>query len=258
MNNTNEVMEIDLLEIGSMLLRRIWVIVIAVILGALLAGLVTFFLITPQYTSSVKLYVNGGSAASINQDGLSMSDLSVSKSLVDTYITIIQSDTMLNRVIESTDSDLPVAALRQKISASALNSTEVFQVSVVSDDPKESSRIADAIADESVNFIPTIVNGSSVRVLDYSKVPQRSSSPSYSKNIAIGAILGFILACAAIIIAGLMDTRVKYEDDLTALSELPVLGSISHFGSSHGNYGYYRYGNQYAAASASSHSSNDE
>lgn len=249
-------MEIDLLEIASMLLRRIWVIVIATVAAAVLAGVLTLLLITPQYTASVKLYVNGGNTSAYS-DGLSMSDLSVSKSLVDTYITIIQSDTMLNRVIEATGLSVPAAELRQQISATALNSTEVFQVSVVTDDPDESRKIADAIADESVNFIPTIVNGSSVRVLDYSKTPQGASSPSYTKNIAIGALLGLLLACAAIIIAGLTDTRVKYEDDLTALSELPVLGSISHFGSAHGNYGYYRYGNQYAAASASAQGADD-
>ena len=66
-------------------------------------------------------------------------------------------------------------------------------------------------------------------IIDYAKVPEKRSSPSYSRNAVLGALLGGILAAAYVTLRCLMDVRIKEEEDLAALFDYPVLGQVPHF-----------------------------
>ena len=98
--------------------------------------------------------------------------------------------------------------------------------------------------------ISGIVEGSSVRVIDYAVVARKASSPSYSKNAAIGLLLGFVVSCGIIILFSLMDSTIREEEFLLEkYGNIPVLATIPDlFEDSQG--GYYGYGSSYAQASA--------
>lgn len=231
--------EIDLSEVLHILLRRVWVIILTALAAGAAALAITHYLITPLYTASIKLYVNNTSETKYD---ITSSDVSASQSLVRTYITIIKSNTVINKVIEKTGADYSPGQLRGFLSAGALDNTEVLQVSITMPDPEQAYRIANAIADTAPDVLADIVSGSSVRIVDRAYLPQTPSSPNYMRNIVIGLAVGFILSCAILIATALLDTRIKTEADLNMISPLPVLGAITEFGSAN-NAGYgYGYG----------------
>ena len=78
----------NVIELLDAMIRRWWVILIAVIVGAVLMFVYTRFFVTPLYQSSVSFYVNNGQRS---EDKISTSDISASQSLVDTYIVIFSS-----------------------------------------------------------------------------------------------------------------------------------------------------------------------
>ncbi|HHX71725.1 MAG TPA: hypothetical protein GX701_02210 [Clostridiales bacterium] len=219
--------ELDLKELIQILLRGIHIIIAATLVAGLIAFIITHFVITPLYSASIKLYVDNSTEMTTS---ITSSDVAAAQSLVDTYITIIQSDTVLDEVIAANDSPYSTEELMKKISASALNRTEVLKVVVTTPDPQEAYELANSIAEIAPKHLSHIVSGSSVKIIDRAKVPQVPSSPNYKKNIAVGLLLGFILACAFVIIRDLLDTRIKNETDLNRLIDLPVLGSITEFG----------------------------
>ena len=51
--------EIDLLEIAHLLWRKLYIIIICFIVGALAAGSYTMFMVTPQYTATSMIYILG-------------------------------------------------------------------------------------------------------------------------------------------------------------------------------------------------------
>lgn len=229
---------IDLLKIVKLLWRKAWLIALIGILaaGAALAG--TVFLIAPQYTATVTMYVNNYN----NKDSsttITSGDLTASAKLVDTYIAIIKSNTLLNEVAEEARVSYSAGQLEKMITASAVDSTEVFDVNVTCYSAAEATRIANAIATVSPEHIADIVEGSSVKVIDLAEVPENPSSPSYKKNTAIGLLLGIVVAVALILIREMLDTRIKSEEDLKEW-ELPVLGVIPDLGTAgkKGGYGY--------------------
>ena len=69
-----------------------------------------------------------------------------------------------------------------------MNSTEVFSIEVTSADPQEAEKIANTIAELLPDRIAEIVDGSSVRIVDYAIVPSHKSSPSLSRYTMLGMV----------------------------------------------------------------------
>ena len=189
----NETVEFDLRELAKAVAKWIWIVVLcAVIVGAsVLVYTVNF--VTPQYQANVTIYVNNNSTG--DETYISSSDLAVALRLVTTYVNIIQSNSVLEKVIDE---------------AGLLLSAD----------------LANAIAKVAPDEISTIIEGSSAKIIDYARVPEGRSSPNYVTNTVIGALVGAFLAIVVILLQNLLDVRVKNEEDLQMICDIPVLGVI--------------------------------
>ena len=92
----NEELEIDLVELVYRLIERMRYIIAAALLGAVLAGLVTAFLIKPKYTSTSKLYVLNSKDSAIN-----LSDLQIGNYLAKDYSEVFKNRHVHQRVIDN-------------------------------------------------------------------------------------------------------------------------------------------------------------
>lgn len=219
-------MEIDVSELFKVLLKRAWIIVLCVLLAASVSLVYTANFVTPMYRAQVTMYVNNNSG---NTDTVSSSNLAVAMQLVKTYVNIIQSDTVLEKVIDETGLMLTAGQIRAMLTAESVNDTEMFAVYITSPDPQMSADIANAIAVVAPGEISKIIEGSSAKVIDFAKVPKSRVSPSFTVNTLLGGVIGGVLAVAFFVIQHLADTRIKTEEDLEKICQIPVLGSIPDF-----------------------------
>lgn len=226
MNENEDFLEIDLKEIFYVLWSRAWIIVIAGIVAGIIAFGYTYFGVTPLYQSSTSLYVNN---ININSDatGYSSTQLEAAQGLADTYIVILESRSVIEDVIEETGLPYTYGQVKSMISASAVNETEIFKVVVTHPDPVIAAEIANAIADILPGKIAGIVEGSSVRVVDYAVVATDSSYPSYKKNVVIGLAIGLVLSAGMIVLLHLLNESITSEEYLTRTYEdIPLLAVI--------------------------------
>lgn len=233
--------EIDLLKLLKVLWHRAWAIVLAAVICGGAAFSYARFLITPLYEASILMYVNNSSfSVGSTSFSISSSELTAAQSLVDTYLVILKTRTTLNDVIEEAELSCSYEELREMISAAAVNSTEIFEIVVTNADPMEAEKIANTIGEVLPDKISNIVNGSSVRIVDYAVIPSRKASPNITKYTAIGLMLGFVVSCGIIILLDLFDDIVHTEDYLTQKFDLPLLAVIPDLMESKGHsYGYY-------------------
>ena len=86
-NNKNEEIEINLGEIFAVLLHKIWIIILATVVCGAVAFLYSFFIITPQYESTTKVYIlNKQSGSSVTY-----SDVQLSSTLSKDYEQLVTS-----------------------------------------------------------------------------------------------------------------------------------------------------------------------
>ena len=85
-NANEEETEIDLLELFYYLKAKLVWLISFFVIGAVIAGLITYFLITPKYTATSKLYMVSASSDSI----VNLSDLNLGTSLTDDYVELLK------------------------------------------------------------------------------------------------------------------------------------------------------------------------
>lgn len=249
MPDNNEI-EIDLLHLIKILWKKAWIIALCTILLGAIVFSYAFLFITPQYQAKAMMYVNNSSfSVGSTSFSISSSELTAAKSLLDTYVIILKSRTTLEKVLDETGLDYTYEELSSMVSASAVNSTEVFQIVATSSIPQEAELIVDTIVKILPDRIADIVDGSSVRLVDHAILPTQRSSPSYTKYAMIGLVLGFVLSCGVIIINDLLDTTIRDEDYLYQRYNIPVLAVVPDANETRkGSYSYSHYYSQDAAA----------
>ena len=238
-NPNNEEMVIDLVQLAKALWRRAWAILLAMVVFGGAAFSYAYFIITPLYKASAMLYVNN-SSLSVGSTKVDLSDLNAAQSLVDTYIVILKTRTTLEDVIEAAGLSYDYETLSDMIEAGAVNSTEVFSIEVTSPDPAEAEKIANTIAELLPDRIAEIVDGSSVRIVDYAVVPSHKASPSLSRYTLLGLLLGAVVSCGVIVLMVLFDEQIRDEDYVRETFDLPLLAAVPDLtAKSTGDY-YYR------------------
>lgn len=237
--------EIDLLELARVLWKNILaIILVAVLFGAGAFGY-TVMAMTPTYEATASLYVNNSSFSFGSSNfSISNAELSASNTLVTTYIYILKSRTTMEDVIQKANLNYTSERLLQMIKATGISGTGAFEVKVTSNNPAESELIANTIAKVLPDRIAEIVDGSSVRIVDYAIIPAHRSGPNIMKNTAMGMLAGAFLCAAFVILRSLLDDRskvlVQSADEIREMyPDLMVLAVIPDMRMSEKKYGYY-------------------
>ena len=233
----------EYIDLGQVF-RVLWKYAVPIlIVGILFAALFFFyaqFFVSPRYEANALFYVNNSTFSLSSAVRISTGELSAASDLVDTYVAILQSRANMELVIEESGVGYTYEQLRKMVSAKAVNSTGLFQVTVSSNNPEEARTLANTIAVILPDKISDIVANSSVEVVDYAVTPHTRVSPSYMKYAAIGRLFGVILCSAVVLLISYFDDVIHDEDYLLESFDAPVLATIPDLmAKSPKKYGYY-------------------
>lgn len=201
MRNEENETTIDILELLRAILKKWWIVLICALLGAGLMLGYTQVIKKRTYSATVKMYVNN--KASISESisvSLSSSDISASTSIVKTYGVILQSQLVIDEVLERSGLDNKYTyeeMIKKMLTVGSIESTPVFGVTVTSESPEDAILLANTIAAIFPPQVAEIIDGSSAKIVDYA-----TKATPISKNTATLTLVGFLVG--AIIAAGLI------------------------------------------------------
>lgn len=239
--NTKEYYTIDILHVIRTVWYRIWIVVLVGIISAGIGFSIAAFAMTPKYSSSVMLYVNNSSfSLGSTSFSISSSEISAAQSLTKTYTVLLKNRTTLEMVLDDTGADYTWKELYGMIEASSVNETEVLKVTVTTEDPYESEKIANSIAKVLPRRISEIVEGSSMEVVDSGIANLEKVSPSITKYTAVGFVIGVLIAVLALAVYALMDNTIHDEDYILRNCDYPILAKVPDLiAGGAKDYGYY-------------------
>ena len=211
--------EIDLVELLYRLIEKWKIVVLACLLGALIAAVCTFYFMTPMYTATSKLYVVNAKDSAIN-----LSDLQIGNYLASDYTEVFSNWHVHEMVLQRLGLDYTYSQLAEMVSVENPKDTRILYVNVVSDDPQEAKDMADTYAQVAREFIAVKMDTEQPNIFEEALLPSRPSSPNKSRNIIMGFMIGLILSCSVIIAQFLMDDRLRSADDIEKYVQLPTLG----------------------------------
>lgn len=218
-----ESIEIDLREIFGVLLHRLWIIIVAALVCGAVAFICSFFIITPKYESTTKVYILNKQ----NANGtVTYSDVQLSSTLSKDYEQLVTSRYVIEGVIKELNLDETYESLVGRVSASNATDTRIIAITVTDPDPAQAQRMANSVRDLAAKHITEVMDIEAVNVVDQANLPDSPVSPSISKWTIIGALVGIIISAAVIIIQHLLDDTIKTSEDVEKYLGLSTLALI--------------------------------
>ena len=207
------------------LLHKAWLIILVTVVCALAAYGMTKLFVKPTYRSSFTAYVNNQHSATA-KDSLTSSDILASHELVETYSTILMSNSVLTAASEKAGFDYSYAQLKGMISTKIMDNTEVITVYAVMRDPNDAYLLASSVAEVAPEYIKEVVEGSSMKIIDKPEFPIYRHGPSYVRASLFGALAGLLLILVILIISFFKDDTITDDNGLEERFALPLLGVI--------------------------------
>ena len=198
---TNE-FEIDLLRVCKALWKKAWAIVLcAVVFGGCMLGYGMYTYI-PMYAAQTAMYVGSTEGRQFvltdSNGSVSVSNITDARKLVDSCGAVLKPQTVLEDVIRDSGVDRTSTELAGMITSKAVNNTELFQVTVTSENPEEAAKIANSIAQILPQKMESINCNFDIFQLDRASEPTAPVPNSIGRNAMVAALLGMILACTMI------------------------------------------------------------
>ena len=212
---------IDLLELFMGLLAHWTLIAATAVVGAVLMALYTFFLVTPMYKATATIYV-----VSRNDSVLNFSDLQVGSELTSDYIKVFEMWEVHEKVISNLDLDYTYTDMASMLSVTNTSDTRMLDITVTNPDPEEAAAIANEYADVGAKYISEKMKTDEPTLMSSARVPENPFSPNKAKNILLGFVVGFVLACAVVVLRTMLDDTYKSADDIRKYTGMVVLASV--------------------------------
>ncbi|MEK4486909.1 Wzz/FepE/Etk N-terminal domain-containing protein [Psychrobacillus sp. FSL H8-0484] len=217
---------ISLQELFKVIKKRLALIICTFVLAVTIAGIISYFFLTPIYQASTQILINQKES---DQNQFNSQDIDTNLQLINTYNVIIKSPVILSKVIDNLNLNMTPDLLNKKITVNSEQNSQVINVSVEDTESQKAVDIANMTADVFQEEIQSLMNVDNVIVLspainvnDMSPV-----KPNPILNMAIGAVIGLMLGFGLTFLLEYLDTTVKTEQDIEELLELPILGLIS-------------------------------
>ena len=222
-NNGNET-EIDLVEVFFVLLYQWKMLLLFTLVGAALVGLFHIKLVKPKYTASTEMYITSTDSV------ISLSDLQISSNLANDYLNIIKSRGVMNKVISDLGLNVNYSKLASMITVTNPTGTHIIRTQVTTNDLALSRDIANDLLNVSIDQIYQIIGANQPSVIDYSAAESvEDVTPSVTRSLVIGGIVGFLIAAGFLLIRMMMDVSLKTEDDVEKYLHLPVLSAVPFY-----------------------------
>ncbi len=237
-------------DIISMLLSKIWLIILVTFLGGIVAFSISKFMISPKYSSHITMYVQSYKDISEdNNDG----SISNSKQLVNTYREVMLDDAVMDAllievqkssyvekygitldllrenygVVAGTTDTISTASLRKSISIKTVDDTSAMVVTVTTKNAKLSAAVCNALAEIAPEKVEEAIGIGTINKIAEAKIYENPVSPSVIKNSIIGAFAALVIVVLVILAINFLDNSIKRASDLEERYKKPILGEVS-------------------------------
>ena len=216
--------EINILELFKYLKKKLLIISLITILFLLIGVIYTYNYQVPKYKSETTLLLL--KAVDKKDTSYTQSDILMNQNLVTTYSEIIKSKKVLNKVIDELNLSVSFSDLSEMITVQSQKNSILINITVITEDKKESKDIANSVANIFSEEIKQLLNMENVGIVDTADEAKDAYNVNPAKQIVLATSVGLILSIAILFVVYYFDTTVKTEEQIEKEVGLPVIGVI--------------------------------
>ncbi len=215
--------EIDFVELFFVLRSHIIAIISTAAIGAIIALLVTMFVMKPIYKSSSMIYIFSKTTTLT-----SAIDLQIGSQLTVDFKILGTSRPVIEKVIEGLGLDTDYETLVKTVEIENPKDSRIIRITVSNQDPRLACDIANELAEMLAARVAEVIDTTKPSSVENAVPALKPSSPSKIKNTALGGILGMLIVIGIILVRYYSDMSLRSEEDVTKYLGLATLAEFPY------------------------------
>lgn len=182
---------------------------------------------TPMYASTATLLVSIPSSVTLDDYNANL----LAEDLTTTYQTLVTTDPVLQAVAKSVSPAITVDELRDRTTVSS-STGALFEITVVDADPARAADLVNSMTDELTEFVgglsksETVDYPGTITTVVRGAEPADPYAPRLPAYLVLGVIAGMLISSVVVMLFERLDTKVRANTDLAALTGLLRLADI--------------------------------
>lgn len=225
--------EIDLRVFWGLFVKNITTIAIVVLVTAVLAAGATVVFTEDAYVSKCSMYVMNITKDDQNAiTGISSAGLDASQRMVDEFIQIVRSESVLvdvQEMLRRQNYEMSITQIREALQMASQNDTALLQITATTADPNLSKALCDAVQQCAPGKVNEVMLGiGTITKVDVASMGTKKA-PKTVRNGLLGAVASAVLIYAIFLVNYLLDNTIKDERDFKNRFDVNVLGVVPSF-----------------------------
>ena len=147
--------------------------------------------------------------------------------MTNNYVALLNGNSIQSKVAQELKVDTGVVS--SALAVSNESDTQIISISATTNDPQLSKKIVDTTVSVFTQEVKDTLNINNITTVDEAKLQTTPVSPSLTKNLVIGGLVGLIVSIGIIFIRFMLDNRIHTKEDAENYLGIPNLGVIPYF-----------------------------
>ncbi|MBJ9991082.1 YveK family protein [Paenibacillus sp. S28] len=213
----------------QMLRKRLWLIVLVVVLCSAGTGAYSVYVMKPVYEASSTMIVNKSNMDSEGKPTLDINEINSNIMLINSYKVIITSASVMDKVVRQYPSlNVTTQDLRDRVSVETAQNSQIIELKVRDASYEQAMNIVNAVSRVFKDEIPLIMKVDNISILD-NAAPKSSPKPvvpNVKLYTAAAFVISLMAAVCLVLFLEYLDDTIKSEEDVERYLELTTLGSV--------------------------------
>jgi diguanylate cyclase (GGDEF)-like protein len=188
---------VDIRHYFRVIIKGWWLILSAFVISVV-TGLIFTYSQTPIYRSQATFVVSpSASLSEFNEYMRSLDGINKRDSFVGTTYGEIATSRIVLGTVYSQLGLTPAQIQNLSVSAELIDSTNIIEVTVESDDPLIAKSVADSVGQQTIEYVKNLLEPYDMKPLDPAFVPTSPSKPLLARNLLVAAMFGVLVGLAS-------------------------------------------------------------
>ncbi|MGM0168716.1 hypothetical protein IGI39_004471 [Enterococcus sp. AZ135] len=207
--------------------EKLPIIIFCSISGVLIGGYISFFWITPQYSSQTQMIA----ATKSTEENLS-NEITANLQLVKTYKELVLSDLVLGQVQEKVEAEqnqsMSLSQLREAITLEQQQESLFFSIRTVSDRPRLAAYLANTTSQVFQEALAESQIPGEISITTEATAARSPISPNHKLNLVLSLFIGGMVGFLFVLLRASVDQTIKSEQAVYEIFNTNALGMIPY------------------------------
>lgn len=223
-----EVIRIE--DIVDILIKRWKMIVLITLMVTTFSAIISFFIISPKYEASTKVFIGKeNNQVKVQDQNYNDNDVQMYQKLLKTYAEVIKTNDLVENAVDGENLGLKSEDILKNLEVTPREETQILEIKYINKDKMLARDILDSITTEFIKASSELIPNGNIKIIESVKIPEDPVSPNKAINIAVAFLLGSIISIGLSFLLETIDNTFKNKEQMEDLLGLPVLGLIPDF-----------------------------